>query len=354
MQSIKRISDVVIFRADAGTDIGYGHVMRCLSLAHALREVKIRCVFVSCDNVPGEVITRNGFEFVALNTDQEEMLSELEKVERIIKKLSPRFLVVDSYRVSRVYMQAMRGLAPLVYIDDVKSFPYPCDVLVNYNIYGEEWAKDYLRDQAPFETKLLLGLKYVPLREEFASCPPHTVRKSVKNILVSTGGADTQDVTRKILTIIQKMSQWEGIHFHFLVGALNPYRRQIETMASEMGNVKLHFQTNSVSDLMQMCDMAVSAAGSTLYELCACGIPTVTYIVADNQISGAQTFAEQELMLVAGDCRYPGFEKKLTEHMERMISSCELRKRASKRMQNHIDGMGAHRLAHDLLKLCKE
>ena len=350
MQSIKRISDVVIFRADAGTDIGYGHVMRCLSLAHALREVKIRCVFVSCDNVPGEVITRNGFEFVALNTDQEEMLSELEKVERIIKKLSPRFLVVDSYRVSRVYMQAMRGLAPLVYIDDVKSFPYPCDVLVNYNIYGEEWAKDYLRDQAPFETKLLLGLKYAPLREEFAFCPPRTVRKSAKNILVSTGGADTQDVSRKILTIIQKMPQWEGIHFHFLVGALNPYKQQIETMASEMENVKLHFQTKRVSDLMQMCDMAVSAAGSTLYELCACGIPTVTYILADNQIPGAKAFAKQKLMLFAGDCRGEGFDQKLTGCLQQLIASWELRADLSERMQSKVDGKGARRLARNLIE----
>lgn len=340
-----------MFRADAGADIGYGHVMRCLSLARALRKMKMRCIFVSCNSVPHKVIAQNGFELFVLNTDEKEMLSELEKVRQLIGKLSPRFIVVDSYRVSSAYMRALRELAPLIYIDDVKAFPYPCDVLVNYNIYGEDWLQDYQSGQAEFATKLLLGLQYVPLREEFACCLPHTIRWRVKNILVSTGGADTQDMTRRTLALIRRNSKWCDIQFHFLVGALNPYKHQIKEMASKMGNVKLHFQAKNISGLMQACDMAVSAAGSTLYELCACGTPTVTYILADNQISGAKAFAEQELILVAGDCRYAGFEKKLSERMETMISSRELRQVTSKRMQSHVDGTGAMRLAGDLLKL---
>ena len=134
---------------------------------------------------------------------------------------------------------------------------------------------------------------------------------------------------------------------------MNPHREQIERMASEMGNVRVHFQLRRVADLMCQCDVAVSAAGSTLYELCACGVPTVTYVLADNQIPGARAFDRQGLIMMAGDCRAQGTEEKIISQLQRLIADSNLRELTSRQMQQVVDGKGAWRLAQALLSFVK-
>lgn len=100
--------------------------------------------------------------------------------------------------------------------------------------------------------------------------------------------------------------------------------------------------------LMLQCDAAVSAAGTTLYELCACGLPTVTYVLADNQIEGAAAFEAAELMPCIGDVREnPGFPEHIFAKLEE-LSGREARRETARRMQKLVDGNGAARLADRL------
>ena len=109
------------------------------------------------------------------------------------------------------------------------------------------------------------------------------------------------------MDMASRHSEWLGIRFHFIIGALNPNKATLKKQAARIPNVILHHNVQSMSALMRECDMTIAAAGSTLYELCACGVATVTCVLADNQIPGAQVFASRGLMLNAGDCRTEGF-----------------------------------------------
>lgn len=344
---------VVIFRADAGEEIGLGHVVRCLSLARALQNEKVNCLFVSSSGVPRQLVIEKGFEFIDLHSSHKDPTAELEALIRTIQRCAPVFVVVDGYFVTESYLKAVRECCPVVYLDDIKAFAYPSDVLVNYNVYGPDWKQDYIKNQASFGTKLLLGPRYAPLREEFENLPGHQTAERVQRVLLSTGGSDSLGIMCRLLKAIGAMPEWSGIEFHAVVGALNPYREQIEQMACGMGNVRVHFQLRQVADLMCRCDVAVSAAGSTLYELCACGVPTVTYVLADNQIPGARAFDRQGLIMMAGDCRELGTEKKIISQLKRLIADAELRKQTSRQMQQAVDGKGAWRLAQALLSFAK-
>lgn len=168
-------------------------------------------------------------------------------------------------------------------------------------------------------------------------------------MFLSTGGSDSLGIMCRLLKAIGSMPEWSGMEFHAVVGALNPYREQIEQMARRMDNVKVHFQLRQVAELMCRCDVAVSAAGSTLYELCACGVPTVTYVLADNQIPGARSFDRRGLIVTAGDLRQQEAEKTIVSQLQRLMANAALREQISARMQQAVDGKGALRLARALL-----
>lgn len=329
--------------------------MRCLSLACAIRDEGARCVFLSADSTPRAAVLAQGFEFFALQVEQEETLADAGETIGMLQKLGPRLVIVDSYRVTEAYLRQLRQWAPVAYLDDLRAFAYPCDILVNYNIYSPDWEKDYRAAQQPFGTKLMIGPRYAPLRGEFQDLPPCAVAKTVRRILVSTGGSDPLDVGRRFLLRLREREQWRPIEFHVVVGALNPHRAELEALARELPQVTLHIQVKQVARLMRQCDMAVAAAGSTLYELCACGIPTVTYVLADNQLPGAAAFEKKGIMLSAGDCRENGFFERLEQAIETLRQQYALRARMSRSACALIDGKGARRLAAGLLAaVCRE
>ncbi len=117
-----------------------------------------------------------------------------------------------------------------------------------------------------------------------------------------------------------------------------------------MPNIVLHINEQNMSGLMQKCDVAISAAGSTLYELCACGTPTITYTLADNQLIAAEEFQNRGLMVNAGDCRNNDiFIDKIVEILRDLIDDKYKRQQMSFCMQLLIDGRGAQRLVDELL-----
>lgn len=338
---------MIIFRADGNPQIGSGHIMRCLSLADAFREIGKSCAFITASGYLQSAIEGRGHECRVLHTEYTQMERELEMLLPILREKRPKLLILDSYFVTADYMNALKKEAPLVYIDDMNAFDYPADVVVNYNIFAEDI--DYLP-----EKKYLLGPKYAPLRREFQNIGKKVIRKKAEDVLLLTGGTDLEHVVLKVLGHIKRHALPAGITLHVVLGAMNQDAEEIEKTALHFKNVQLYRNITNMSELMQQCDVAVSAAGTTLYELCACGVPTVTYILADNQIAPARAFEKKGLMSCAGDVREDKeFVEKLFSDVNMLLCDLHFRRNIGERMQNTVDGEGAWHLANTLCSMLK-
>ena len=214
---------------------------------------------------------------------------------------------------------------------------------MNYNIYGP--GISYPQNKAYF-----LGPQYALLRKEFQELGERITKGQTENILISTGGTDQYHVALRCAEYLQKYPLSGNTIFHFVLGAMNPDVAELEQISSKCPWMKLHRKVKDMCSLMLQCDAAVSAAGTTLYELCACGLPTVTYILADNQILGAQAFQKAGLMPCAGDIREDNhFVERIFTRLKE-LKSAELRRETARRMQALVDGGGARRLAEALLE----
>lgn len=328
---------MVCFRADGNAQVGSGHVMRCLSLADAVREGGREPVFLCADSCVQPVIRRRGYRCFVLNSPYDRMEEELPALLPLLEELNPEYVVLDSYFVTAQYMRRLREAARLVYIDDLCAFDYPADIVVNYNLYAGSLAY-------PEGKRYLLGPGYAPLRQEFQGHGGRRIEDRVEHILISTGGADPRHTAAALLAHLRGHPPEDRITYHVLVGEMNPDGEKIARLAAGLRCVALHRQVADMPGLMLRCDAAVSAAGSTLYELCACGLPAVTYILADNQIQGAQAFEAAGLMLCAGDIRTDAqFAEAVFAKLECLRGDWEARRRMAERMQALVDGNGAAR-----------
>ncbi len=352
---------MIFFRADGNEQIGSGHVMRCLSIAGRVPD---NICFITADSgIPAidRVVGKNNHHILGL--EYRKMESELNQMSALIEEYQPKALFVDSYYVTDKYLKDIKEICEihgtrLVYIDDLLAFPYPCHTLINYNIYAKEEAyKELYGEDHP---RLLLGPIYAPLRKEFRGLKHRIIRSETKDILVSTGGADSNHVAlRLVREIDNRMSaaddNWigNGIQFHFLLPSLNSDIEEIQRIAARMeGIIELHINETHIAELMQKCDLAIAASGSTLYELCAAGTPTITYVIADNQIPGARGFKDTGLMDSAGDIREcDSLENLLLESCHSLAEDYKKRMELSERMQQAVDGKGAERIIERLMTI---
>lgn len=345
----------LLFRADGNPSIGAGHVMRCLSIADAAMDKVIESIFVTAGDEFANTIKNRGVRHIVLGSDYRNMDDELPYLIQIIDDERPVALIVDSYFVTDSYLgklrQAMHAVGGrLIYIDDVLSFPYPCDTLINYNIYADEEAyKELFKGYSLPE--MLLGTVYAPLRREFGSAVgKNRVRADQGGqILVSTGGADFEHLMTEI---VRETKGRDTDHvFHFVVGAANEDRDLIVSEVAGVSNLILHENVTNMSKLMLSCDAAISAAGSTLYELCACRVPTVTYILADNQIPGARGFEQRGIMKCAGDIRETGAVELSARLIDMALELCDNGSECAliaERQGSVVDGKGAERVIEKL------
>ncbi len=270
-----------IFRADASSRIGGGHVMRCLTLAEYMAAdgwaVGFACVSESRAIAPH------------LN-DIAELLEGRDLQSLDAEALARRWpsgcdiLVVDHYSLDARFESSCRGWAKaVVVIDDLADRPHDCDLLLDSTL-GRS-AADYTR-LVPAGALVLVGPDYALLRAEFAATREWSFARrasvdKVERILVSFGLTDIGGVTARVVRPLLDFDS--TFRIDVVLGPVTPSRSELEDLAARHPHLRLHVDPPDMARLMAEADLAVGAGGTTSWERCCLGLPTVLLILAENQ-----------------------------------------------------------------------
>jgi UDP-2,4-diacetamido-2,4,6-trideoxy-beta-L-altropyranose hydrolase len=331
-------------RADADGKIGTGHIMRCIALAQAWQDQGGEATFVShCDNEAlKERIQIEGFRFIALDnvcpdsSDLKNTLSILENKSCDQKK----WLVLDGYHFTPDYQKAIRDAGiHLLVIDDMNHLPhYHADILLNQNIHAPD-----LKYKCNADTTFLLGTRYVLLRREFLKYQDfkRQIPDWAKNILVTLGGADPQNVTLKVIEALKLLNE-PDIAVRIIIGPANSHQKTLrKALAPVNFEAELLINPPNMPELMAWADMAVSAGGSTCWELAFMGVPSIVLILADNQAAVAKYMMNIKAVLNLGiiaECS----KEHISDACKTLIGGSIIRTSLSQQSTTLINGLGSH------------
>lgn len=336
----------IFFRTDGNEEIATGHIMRCLSIARACFALHMKIYFLVADETSESLlrerfICADEFPVQCLHTDYRQPEEELPVLQTLFSSRQA-WLFVDSYFVTPQYLMALQKICRLAYLDDMAAFAYPVDCIVNYDIVpGEEPACYH---SIPIK---LLGASYTPLREQFQDVS-FKVRPKAQNILISTGGTDNYNIACHLLRqVFLTENMAEGIRYHVVTSRLNTHYHELSLLAASYPSIRIHENVKDMAALMSECDLAFSAGGTTLYELCAVGVPSLSFATADNQLTAAKTFSDYDIIPYAGDARLSVEHviREMIRFLQENSNSYEKRQKSSHKMRAFIDGKGAARIA---------
>ena len=309
----------VAFRADASLYIGTGHVMRCLTLADAMRESGAQCSFVCRPNQYHllDFIAQRGHQVLVLpaledgakpnlngtahadwlGTDSAIDAVDTEQVLRASmgNKLLD-WLIVDHYALEMSWEQTLRSSARrIMVIDDLADRPHACDLLLDQNL-GRN-AQDY-EGLLKRETTKLIGPQYAILRPEFSALRSQSLarRKNVfqlRYLLITMGGADKDNATGQVLDALKASSLPANLRITVVLGLHAPWLEEVKAQAAQMPwNTEVLVGGDNMAKLMAESDLAIGAAGSTSWERCCLGLPAIQIVLAQNQEFIASALSE--------------------------------------------------------------
>jgi UDP-2,4-diacetamido-2,4,6-trideoxy-beta-L-altropyranose hydrolase len=349
---------MIVFRTDANEYIASGHLMRCIAIAEEYIDRGGSCLFLLAEDKMTHLLKKKNIPYQVLHTQWNHMENECGLLCRMMKDLSPDWLIVDSYQATKQYLETLQCYVQVLYIDDTMEEHYSLSGLLHYGIGSEEYANDY-----PARKGILCGIQYTPLRREFRvhSDVPENDMENIpgsmllenreEKIFLSTGGTDPYGITGDVLHRCSVCSEFREYQFEVIVGAMNVEEEKLRQMAEEEPRIRLHKNVSNMGDLMRGCQMAVSAAGTTLLELCACGTPTVCFSFADNQKIGAEDMERLGIMVSAGDAREnPAIAETIVQKLLYYAKHPAERVRCQERMMQLLDGKGTMRIVDFLQK----
>lgn len=298
----------IAIRVDASVASGVGHVMRCRTLAKALSAQGAIVQFI-CRAHAGnciETLRGDGFVVTALsaptgNTDAAERedyaawlgTSQAHDADETIAALDGPidWMVVDHYGIDADWERRLCAHADrIMVIDDLANRQHDCDLLLDQNyVHGMQTR---YTDKLPREATCLLGPTYALIRPEYAKqrCGRHQSDGEIRRVFVFFGGTDPDNLTGRTLSALAA-SALQHIAVDVVVGANNPNRTALEAQASAMPQIRLHKPRLHLADLMAEADLAVGAGGTTTWERCCLGLPSLVVSIAENQQRACEALA---------------------------------------------------------------
>ena len=275
----------IAIRADASVHIGAGHVMRCLALADELRRQGAHIVFL-CGELEGHMAaTVEAWHFKVILLP---MVAWQEDAQHTIAALAVQtdWLIVDHYGLDQRWQQILRAHTQnLMVIDDLVNRALLCDVLLNQNT--GVCAAQY-QAYIPAHCQLLLGAQFALIRPEFRRSRSKALKKrqeyqTLQRILVSIGGMDVDNMTAAVLAALAQVPWQLPPVVDVVLNAQSAHLANVRAQARQHPLLTQVHTSANMAELMLQADLAVGAAGSTAWERCCLGLPTVAIQVADNQ-----------------------------------------------------------------------
>jgi UDP-2,4-diacetamido-2,4,6-trideoxy-beta-L-altropyranose hydrolase len=329
----------IAFRTDASLQMGSGHVMRCLTLADALRAQGAQCHFISRAH-PGhllDLIRQRGYTVNSLvapvkpaqaaikkiaNTDQDTQQNQppepshaawlgstwqtdAEQTASILADLQPDWLVVDHYALDQRWEAALKPhYKKLMVIDDLADRHHQCNLLLDQNL-GRQ-PQDYA-DLVPTNCQVLTGAHYALLRPEFAALRPYSLQRrqaqpTLHQLLITMGGVDQPNSTGQVLQALKTCALPPACRITVVMGLTAPWLEDVRELAAQMPwPTEVVVNVNDMAQRMADSDLAIGAAGSTSWERCCLGLPTLMVVLAENQQLGAHALESAGAALSVGE-----------------------------------------------------
>jgi UDP-2,4-diacetamido-2,4,6-trideoxy-beta-L-altropyranose hydrolase len=338
----------VVFRTDASLEIGNGHVMRCLTLADALAAHGADCSFV-CRELPGnliQIVQGQGFPVAVLplnSTDED----DLQTVRVIPDHID--WLVVDHYQLDAKWEMSFKAIAKrILVIDDLANRPHVADVLLDQNL-GRKQA-DYL-GLVPHSCTFYIGPRHALLRQQFSEIRPESLARRaearVGRLLISMGGADAANTTGAIVEALKSCGVPEGCSATVVMGPFAPWRREVEQQINSLRwPVTMLVDVRDMARVLAESDLAIGAMGTSAWERCCMGLPTIGVTTAENQRGGAVALqaAGCVVLLADGDDSFSDLPDKLRQMVDPVrLAAMQLA------CASLTDGLGAQRLAQEMI-----
>ncbi|WP_082700660.1 UDP-2,4-diacetamido-2,4,6-trideoxy-beta-L-altropyranose hydrolase [Magnetospirillum sp. XM-1] len=316
----------ILFRCDASVTIGTGHVMRCLTLADELSGRGAECVFVSAAGTEKLV---PALPYPVLPPDK--------------LPYGAALAVIDHYGLDAAYEALVRSQTSAVMaIDDLPNRRHHCDLLLDQT-HGR--VPEEYRGLVPVTCITLAGAGYALLRPQFASAREDSLARrdgELKRLLVTLGGTDPDDMTGRVLDSVAAAGL--DLAVDVVMGAKAPHLDLVRARATAMANTRVLVGVSDMAGLMTQADLAIGAAGTTTWERCCLGLPTLMLVIADNQKDIARLVIQSGAALSATPDTITGQLRDLAADPKALqsLSHCAAAL---------CDGRGAARIADALLRL---
>jgi UDP-2,4-diacetamido-2,4,6-trideoxy-beta-L-altropyranose hydrolase len=317
-----------LVRADASVHIGAGHVMRCLTLAQRARRHGVQVEFLSRDE-PGalhELVQAQGFTVHRLGACDDDR----EAVRALAAAQPVDWLVLDHYRIDAVWERSVRdAVRHILVIDDLANRAHDCNVLVDANYWPD--AERRYRGLLPDGCISLLGPRFLLLRDEFVQARRdlHRDTSRVQRVLVNFGGTDEANAT---LLALQALALLEAgdLALDVVIGETNPNRDSLLAALQGLPDARLHVQTSEMARLIAQADIAIGACGSSTWERCFLGLPTLALVLADNQRLAAEQLDREGVLINLGDVHAVSAQG-VAAGLKMLLQDAALRERLSRR-----------------------
>ena len=353
----------IFVRADGNAIIGIGHLMRTMAVMDQLKG-KTEITYLCAMEESVECLRQKGWNAICLQTPPERMEEELAKLKSIFEETNCRnLLIVDNYNVTDDYLKALDRWCDVLLFDDLGEHVFPVRGIVNYHCYVDQnWYEAHYP-----EARLFLGAGYVPLRAQFTApdteafcqkpdeaedlCRKDLCRMADGaeiHVLLTTGGGDSENIGGRILEKIYR----ENVMFHWILGPFSPNLPFAKAFAEKRTNVIIESNVEDMAALMRKCSLAITAGGSTIYELWATRLPMIAFSYAENQEKLVRFVGENVCGFDAGayDRNPAECLENIKKYFETAISNPEIISRFSYNAWKLSDGRGAWRLAGSIME----
>jgi len=316
--------------------------MRCLSLSRALSAQGWFCKF-AVNSGAGKIVRSLASDVLDVH--------EIDNGSTALIEQWPDgadLLVVDHYGWSADFESPCRGWAQIILaIDDLANRPHDCDILLDQT-FGR--SKEAYRPLVPEDSRLLLGSEFALVRSEFSALRDETIERrskatGVERIFVSLGGGDPDNLTCRVLKGI--IASGTDAAIDVVMGSASPHIEAVASIAQKMKDARVHVATSDVAQLMARADIAVGASGTTSWERCCLGLPTLSIVIADNQTT------INDNLEAAGAVRSLGWHGDVADcdvaaALMQLIENYAVRRKMSKAAAAICDGRGLSRVTSEI------